>query len=180
MKPTVLFMAFVISFQLSKAQQYDPPVGTNVYNTDLNKFIGQWRYTTTTDTITFILKKEHVTLQNSGGMDFIIGYHLYKKGNDTIISSIQYQSLGVSSGYSTITGLETFGSGSKKLRIILSDVLKNKTEKIELALLDSANTQMQFTRLNIAGGVRLTNAPILSGFTLPDSFVLTKIPMQVE
>lgn len=168
----IVISLFVLN-TFSWAQQYNPPVGTTVHNADINKFIGTWRWVSGNDTIVFKLVKENIVLNNSGGMDFIIGYHLYKIGTNIIESSMQHSSYYSAGGYYTITGLEPTGAGFKRLQIRLSDLSKNKDDNFELVL-DSTNTQMQCTRIEVSGGIRFGNIPP-AGYTLPLSFTLNKV-----
>ena len=68
-----------------------PKPDGNITNNSLDKFIGTWVWINGTDTLKIVLKKENILLpfpENSRA-DFIIGFHIFKQGNDIVESSIR-------------------------------------------------------------------------------------------
>jgi hypothetical protein len=73
-----------------KAYSQFPEPGTFISNSDFEKFVGSWRWINGSDTITIKLKRQMVQPPGKGGLEFVIGYHTYKKGNTIVENSMQF------------------------------------------------------------------------------------------
>ena len=157
--------------QVSFAQMPDPPQPNgNIINNSLNKFVGTWRWTSGTDTVTIILKKENILLpfpENSHA-DLIIGFHIYKKGNNIIENSIIFSKTNFIDKHSTILGGNE--KGNDTLSCNLKDISKNKLVELTL-ILNNSQTQLQWNLQNTEG-VKIGN--YVSAITLPKSITLIK------
>ncbi len=165
---TIIIFSFLITNQL-KAQTLPLP-NENILNSSLDKFIGTWVNVTGKDTMKITLKKENILLpthQNSRE-DFIIGYHLYKKGNTTIENSIIFSNSTYYDKHSTILGGNH--NNGDTLFCSLKDLSKNKLISLKL-IINAAHTQLKWSLAN-REGLHIGNFDYT--FTLPKSLTLLK------
>jgi hypothetical protein len=169
---SILAVFFIVT--VGKTQQL-PPNNSNILNTNLNKFVGLWRHVNGADTIVIFLKKENVLLPTPQNWraDVLVGYHFYKKGNLTIESSFNDRHLPADSNKCTFYG------GTEISTAVINtatgnfhDISKNYHEEFKLTI-NSAQTQIACS-LRTSSGIRITNRQF-TGFTMPTSFVLTKL-----
>ncbi|MBD3907356.1 hypothetical protein NAL32_22030 [Chryseobacterium sp. Ch-15] len=100
---------FLILFSLvaifASAQNNLPQPGDNILNTDMDKFIGTWKWKMGNDSFILILKKENIAipfLENIRG-DWGIGFHQYILNETIIEDSSSYSGTNYDDKKNTVT-----------------------------------------------------------------------------
>lgn len=154
------------------AQQHDPPqAGDNFIDPALDKFVGTWIWSSGTDTVKIILKKENIQFSgDSYRGDRIIGFHLYKRGTTIVESSIAHQNTNWAANKTTIlAGTESDFILTGTFR----DLSLSKSVHL-LITLNSSHNAIVLKMKEIPGlrhGVRPTT---FNTFTIPNNITLTK------
>ncbi len=176
MKKIILYIIlFIVLPMLVTAQPVERlDVNKQIYNPGLAKFVGTWQWVSGIDTIKIVLKKEHISMENvilncNCGDDAIIGFHMYKKGNAIVESSIQYANTSYTAKKSTIIG-RTSNVEDIKLNAWLTDITKNKSVVLKLTL--NTDRTILTWHTDVIEGVKI--GPYNPGFTLPRDIILTK------
>jgi hypothetical protein len=164
---TTIISFLILSCFSLKAQW--PKSGDNIVNNTLTKFTGTWQWTNGTDTVRIFLKKDNVICPGNFKADFIVGFHLYKKGNTIIESSYDYTNTVHADKHSTI--LAGNDNGNNTLTGTLKDLSKNKLVHLKLTL-NFMKTKLQWQTEN-REGVHI--GPYDYGFTLPRTITLKKL-----
>lgn len=170
-KKSVFIFSFFLLSAIAKAQEaIIPQPNGNIVNNSLNKFSGIWVWADGADTVKILLRKENILLpfpENSRA-DAIVGFHIYKRGADTVESSIEYANSNYADKHSTILGGNS--DENDTLNCSLKDLSKNKLGSLTLILVNN-QTQLKWELKN-SEGVRLGN--FVYAFTLPRSIILSK------
>lgn len=140
------------------AQQPTPPQPNgNIINPSLDKFVGTWVWVSGNDTLRIILKKENILLpfpENSRA-DLLIGFHIYKKGNTVIESSISNSSSSYIDKQYTILGGNRAGIDNSEITCSIKNLSKNKSGELKLSI-NSSNSQLSWNLKN-REGVKIGN-----------------------
>lgn len=164
----IILIIFIFFTLASDAQEYINPAG-------LERFSGTWRHISGYDTITFKSYTKYV-----GGPEIyikgLVFYYDYKRGTKIILSNIINYSITGKGDYSGTRPSAHIGIDT--LKIAGRDKLKRKKDEGYL-IINVANNQLTFKRdIGIFGGglsFYKTGEESLSGYTLPDVFILNKV-----
>ncbi len=171
MKKTIIILTtLLILSKISNAQNI-PSQGSYTTNNTMAAFHGTWLWANGIDTVKIYLTTQRVNFDINGGfsIDCIVGWHLYKKGNQTIESSYAYINTPFSNGISTILGGND--NGNNILDCQLKDLSKNKDIEATLTL-NTAQNQLTWKSFDSPG---LHLDPYFRlGITLPTRMILIK------
>ncbi len=179
-KILAILIVFITINKISLAQSWPsdgwPAKDSYITNNTMGAFHGTWQWINGTDTVKIYLTTQKVYYPINGGFywDRIIGWHLYKKGNQIIESSFGYINTPYSNGHSTILGGNEYNS------TVLGGGIKDITRNEDCALTLTLNTaQNKLTWYSTRGeGLHIvpSGQPIPPpGLTLPTQMVLTKL-----
>lgn len=172
-KIIIVAVAVLISCRTIAQMPTPPQPNGNITNSSLDKFIGTWMWTNGTDTIKIVLKKENILLpfpENSRA-DAIVGFHIFKQGNNIVESSISYVNTNYSDKYSTILGGNSVGIGNpNEIECSIKNIAKNKIGQLKLVI-NSSHNQLSWTLKN-REGVKIGNYDFT--FSFPLSLTLQK------
>lgn len=146
----------------------------------LNRFEGEWRYTSGGDTVRIYLKVGRVLIEEINSInDVLVGWHEYKQGSTVIESNYQNRftpilfldtitnsasiGLGMNHSNCTTSNLTVMGS--------IRDYLQANEGHSVTAILNSAGTTLTWKQRHSAGFGVFTGA---TGMTLPKEFQLVK------
>ncbi|MFN4286742.1 MAG: DUF6705 family protein [Lacibacter sp.] len=169
----IIFGLFVST--LSIAQMPTPPQPNgNITNPTLDKFVGTWLWTNGVVTLKIILKKENILLpfpENSRA-DAIVGFHIFKQGNNIIESSMGYIHTNHNDKYYSILGGNS-GVGfdnPNEIGCSIRNIAKNKSGELTL-IINSSLDKLVWTLKNYEG-VKI--GPYDYSFSYPRTFVLIR------
>jgi hypothetical protein len=120
----------------------------SVVNNHLNKFVGTWRWTSGTDTVTIILSKQVATIPYTHkSSEVLTGWHHYVKNGNLIQSSLQYTGRDVNTDFDStfvdpkIT-LEGINRGATTIFFYAFwDLVTHKNGNLYFELLPNSTTQ---------------------------------------
>lgn len=149
-----------------------------ITNSELDKFVGTWRWVSNVDTVEIILEKQAVySKATSKYYEDIVGWHRYVKNGVLIESSIQFtggnynSEANANSLKSTIYG---FTQKPTNLYITFWDITLNKGEELWFTLLPGSTTQSTW-KLRDSRGLYMGPAGTAGKITLPKDLILTKL-----
>src|SRR5262245_36384720 len=107
MKKLITILILTISLLQNAHAQDWPAPGSYITNTTMGALHGNWQWVSGTDTVKIYLDTKKVYFNMNGGfyMDCLVGWHLYKKGNNVIESS--YPALGIVDARTFLGGNES-------------------------------------------------------------------------
>lgn len=172
-KVFLMIMLAIISFGASAQATFDPKPGEYFANNDIDKFVGTWQYSVTTNgkttSFTIELQKIKYYFPNIGYyMDLLVGAH------SNIINGIVNQSsipLDVQNKleYRTITG-GAYLNEKNKVRLYIFDSNRNKDGEATLTMVTGKTNEANWVLKGLEG----PNGN-LPGFALPTSVLMKKI-----
>lgn len=175
MKHIKILIILICCFNIhQKIEAQAPTQGSYITNNTMGAFHGTWQWTNGADTVKLHLATKKVYINFNGGFfwDNLVGWHLYKRGNTIIESSIQYIN-NIESR--TFLGGNEGQSNNNRCEGTFTDITKNKYGELTLTL-NTAQNQLTW-KLDVSPGLKARTSnqpPYISGFTLPENMVLTK------
>lgn len=166
-KITIIGIAFLISCSTIAQMPTPPQPNGNITNSSLDKFVGTWMWNNGTDTLKIVLKKENILLpfpENSRA-DAIVGFHIFKQGNNIVESSINYVNTVYADKKCTILGGNSVGfDNPNEIGGSLKNMAKNKLGQLKLVINSSLN-QLSWTLKN-REGVKIGNYDYTFSYSL--------------
>jgi hypothetical protein len=148
--------------------------------TDLNKFVGTWRWVSNTDTVIIILEKQNIQIYPGYSRVVIVGWHKYVKNGLLVESSMQYVGRDENLDHTSNDAIpkSTLRGHAKDTNTIwftgCRDLTLNKNCYLFLYMLPNSTTQAKWT-LQGTGGI-YNGPPGTEGlYTLPREIILTKL-----
>jgi hypothetical protein len=168
-----LFFIIAIVFSINTFCQ-------TVTNTELDKFIGTWQWSSGNDTVTIVLEKQVYNVPFTGSnTEMLVGWHRYVKNGALIESSFQYIGRNVNvDANSHDVDFKTTLLGSTRTPTAVYfrtfwDLTLHKNCYLYFRLLSGSTTQATW-KLKEADGIYNGPSGTYGKFTLPKSLVLTK------
>jgi hypothetical protein len=158
-------------------------ISTNCFcqtTSQLDKFVGTWRWVSNNDTVSIVLEKQNVQIYPGYIKTLIVGWHKYVKNGILIQSSFQYigrdKNLDLNS---TATDLKTtlMGHLSSPNSIWCTtfwDLSLHKSFYLYLTLLPNSTTQLKWN-LRQHNGIYSGPSGTFGLFTLPKSLIMAKL-----
>ena len=151
----------------------------SIVNPGLDKFTGHWQYINGSDTITMVVWSHYFKIDDSHNLKAIAAYYDYKSGNNYIYKNAHNFADLLKSDF---MGATPYSTGLDSIMMGGTDKLKRK-DCSGIFVISNNNNLLQYKRGVTGGGGMRAYAPgqgPLPGFTLPDSFTLTRIPIPSE
>lgn len=173
----IVILSIIITSLTMNCNAQIPQDGDNILNSNLNKFVGTWNWSSGGKSLQLVLKKENVKLPfgNNIYADRIIGFHKYIDNGAAIENSTQYSSEAFSmQGNSTIYG-STENGNSNKLSGSMTHKSKNKSVNFEIEYIDA--THLKLVKLENREGMKINlpgQPPYDWSISLPQNIILTK------
>jgi hypothetical protein len=170
MKKILIIIAIIFS-KICSAQTL-PAQGSYTTNSQLDKFVGTWIWTSGTDTMKIVLQKQFVHHKTPYSFEYesLVGWHRYVKNGIQVESSLQYAGTPYSNGYNTLLG-GTVGEARRIRFTTFKDLTKNKkTNALFFTLLPNSNILANWN-LKSSEGLQ-TNYQY--GFTVPRQMTFSK------
>ncbi|SUX46134.1 DUF6705 family protein [Chryseobacterium indoltheticum] len=181
LKKYILIALAVLFTNLSFAQKnlnpiQEIPCSTYTPDTEMDTFVGNWKWTSGNDSFEILLKKEkvfHSISNDHSCVDRIIGFHQYVKNGTIIESSLQHQNTNFAENLMSIYG---YIVAPNQILWAGVDILSNGNHvKMELEYIDANHVKIK--SLNTYPGTKLylpgQTIPS-SEITLPQDIILTK------
>ena len=169
MKNIILAITFLLAYSISKGQ-YPCPADSFTSHPELNKFVGDWKWGSGTDSVILHLEKQFILYPAPLNIDEenLVGWHKYIKNGIIVEASLQYSGLPYIGGHSSILGRN---ESPVKIYGTFREHTKSKKCDLYLTMIDSSYSQMEWRLYESRG---LTPDGFIKGFTLPVSIVLVK------
>lgn len=167
-KTFIIFTIILVGLSNICTAQNIPQPGDNILNPGLDKFTGHWVFIDGTDTVKVFLKRENVLFPvYNYRSDILIGFHLYKQGNNILESSYD----NINTNYSTKLYTIFVGNtdGGSTVAGTLKDLSKNKLLSLNLTINGTHNQIIWELE-----GLGSYTGPHRPGFTLPKNLTLLK------
>jgi hypothetical protein len=166
----ILLIVFTVGIHIFSHGQ-PPTPGSYEPNSNVDKLVGIWRWTSGTEVFELKLQK----LQHDNGVyitDVILGSHIYIRNGVTIESSM--------SGYNNIVAdhkkatayIYNINMGPDNFEGLLKDISKGKSVTIKLLFIPGSPSQIEM-HLEPAEGIA-TNPNFQYGVTVPTDLILIK------
>lgn len=171
MKRKIIFcIAFLLYFNISFGQVPQP--GDYITNSNIDKFVGTWKWSTGNEEVTIQLKKVKF-LNNSPAYfdDVLFGSHTYIKNGVIVESSMSDFPLLGPAKKGSIYLWNIPEEGANKVVGNLWDISKSKDVKLTLEFLPGTTPTLQW-KLNTYDGLVIQPTP--EGLTLPRNILLVK------
>lgn len=172
-----IFLVVFIFLSLSGKAQPPHPAGTYTTHPELNEFIGTWRWTSGTDTVILVLKKQMIYYPPI--MDYneerLVGWHKYVKNGVVIESDLQSVGVQWLWGHVWESQASLFGAGNGLHKIYFTtfkDYTIHKKAEMRFEMLPGSTTQAKWELRNTRG---LKPWNFNYDLTLPKDLILTKL-----
>lgn len=176
MKKVITTVIICVSLCSMLRAQNIPAQGSYITDNTMGAFHGTWQWVSGTDTVKIYLITQKVYIDVNGGFyhDCIVGWHLYKKGNQVIESSFNFINTPRSNGQNTILAWSSdSGAG---LEGSLKDITRNKDCDLKLTLNAAQNKLTWYSARGEGLHIVPDGKPIPPrGLTLPTQMVFTKL-----
>lgn len=172
MKNIIIYISiFLTSFHLSAQTITDP---------ELDKFVGTWKWTSSTEEVTITLAKQLVIRPNTGEQrEMLVGWHSFTRNGNVVETSMSHlgRDVNIDYGSSDIdlkVTLRGISRGTTSVHFpVFWDLTLHKSCVLDLTLLSGSTTQATW-RLKDGNGVYAGPVGTSGAFTLPTNLVLTK------
>jgi|JI10StandDraft_1071094.scaffolds.fasta_scaffold707190_2 hypothetical protein len=174
MKAILTFLGLCL-FNICYSQP--PLAGEHLYNSDIDKFEGTWKWTSGNSELIIQLKKVHYLLKAGYYEDIIMGVHRFTDGAVIIEDKLaEFPMLGQNHKGSIFLWSEGVSSNPNKISGGLKDPIKNKEDNLVLLYIASTPATLTWNLFNFDGPKVQKNRepPIDNSFTLPQNITLIK------
>lgn len=171
MKIKLLFTSFAAFLLVYCSYSQIPQAGQYYTNSDIDKFVGTWKWVSGSDVVFIKLKKVKVYNDKPGyHHDMLRGSHSYVQNGVTIENTLADFDLVSDSRRGTVSLYHDPGLGTNKVTGAYMDQTKSKNVKMQLEYLAGSPPQITM-QLSVFGRI-IYNKPV--GITLPRNITLTK------
>lgn len=166
-----LSVVFLIGFilQISSAQSQWTP-GSYKTNSNIDKFVGTWQWTSGSDVLTIKFVKIKYLNPSDYYEDLLFGCHEYIQNGTVVESSMANFNLLSPIKKGSITLYNDLDLGVNNATGTIRDITKKKDGHLMLEYIAGTPPQLQWTLKTYEGGT--INTPY--GLTLPRTLILTK------
>ncbi len=173
MKKIIFIIALLIN-SVASFSQPPHPAGSHIINTDLDKFVGTWLWSSSTESVKIVLQKQlvHFPAPLDYDEEVLVGWHIYVK-NGTIQQS-SMPNVGLQFTWEHPDRVTLFGSTQSPDQVFFTkfwDYGKNKSGDLYFTMLPNSITQATWKLLN-SRGMKVGNFDF--AFSLPTNLTLTK------
>lgn len=175
MKKFFLMILIFLSTNLL-AQRAPHPQGSNIQNTELDKFVGIWLWSSGTESIKLILQKQtvHFPMPFNYDEERIVGWHLYmRNGNveQSSLSNVGIQFTWDHPEMATLLGTTQVRNNNEVYFTKFWDLQKNKKCELRFRMLPGSTTQATW-KLSNPRGLKYGSTDF--SFSFPSDLVFTK------